>query len=122
MKKTTTLCLIACALASNNNAFGMLYQKRLIPIIKTKHFHTSAPNMAISTDNLVYENNGLLREIIKQNKENNDLLLTIIQQNRLIDCQKWDHWQNYDYQPVHDKLLHLYETLEKKYNINLKEE
>lgn len=111
MKKITVLCLLICALANNNNVFGMLTKtspiRKIILHKNIKSFHARdtweskscycAPENCICTEkkqknkqiivekadlnNSVQENHKLLNKIIQQNKENNLLLRTIVKQN-----------------------------------------
>jgi hypothetical protein len=73
MKKTITLCLIACAFTSSNNAFGMLPKETTSnqnePIVSQDNKFDKIESQRLQEKNnmLLQENNRLLRTIITQN-------------------------------------------------------
>jgi hypothetical protein len=75
MKKSITLCLIACAFTSSNNAFGMLIRKSIT--------YTKNSNSYCTTNKL------LLTQLVKNRRQikncNNDLIELMTEQNKIIN-------------------------------------
>jgi len=110
MKKITIILLMTVY----GNVFGMLLQKSLMHKISP---HTNIKHFCINND-LLKENNALLRTLIEQNKENNDLLRIIIKQNYLHSGYHFDQpqWYGGGHYP---KIYDLYNKLEKEHNIKI---
>ena len=130
MKHITTFLLTsACALTITNNSFGMLAKTSSIKQIKKiRSFHTSKPMLINLFDIWAWEhardasekadgNQNLLQENNKMFKENNELLRAIIKQNYLLSYRA--HYEVRDTE-LTTKLNALHDSLEKKYNIKIK--
>jgi hypothetical protein len=81
---------------------------------------SDASAQARANQELLQENNALLKKIAAQNEENNKLLRAVLQQNYLLSYRTYNNYAQRD-EEIYKKLNHFHNMLEKEHNIKIRD-